>query len=242
MTELAAIRTDLAWEVARATRALAVAGLFDMHGHISVRDGEVAYINARRASRIAVRADEVAVVGVADGSVVAGEPPSETALHLGVYRARRDVGSVAHFHPLYATAFAVAGRPLVTASNAGVIFGDVVPVFDDPDLIQRDEQARAMAAALGDRRAALLRGHGVVVAGEDIPSCVTASLFLEESARRLHLAAQLGTPRPYTAEEIARVRASIWRPFVIEKTWIDALERARRAGVMDDLESGAARR
>lgn len=236
MTATAAVRADLAREIARATRALAVAGLFDMHGHISVRDGDVAYINSRGASRLGFRPEEIAVVRVADGGAVSGEAPSETALHLAIYRARRDVQSVSHFHPLYATAFAVAGKPLVTAFNAGAIFGDAVPVFDDPDLVQRDDQGREMATALGERRAVLLRGHGAAVAGEDIPSCVTASLFLEESARRLHAAYGLGTPRPYTKDEIARVAKSLWRPFVIEKTWNDTLERARRAGVLSDLE------
>src|SRR5258708_23806053 len=64
--------------VALACRVMAVAGLFDMHGHISLRDGDVAYINGRRTSRIAVGPDEVAIVRVADGSVVAGEPPPGT--------------------------------------------------------------------------------------------------------------------------------------------------------------------
>jgi ribulose-5-phosphate 4-epimerase/fuculose-1-phosphate aldolase len=179
MSATTAVKADLAREIARATRALAVAGLFDMHGHISVRDSDLAYINSRRASRISVRREEIAVVRIADGKVLAGEPPSETPLHLAVYRAREDAGSVAHFHPLYATAFAVAGRPLVTAFNAGAIFGEQVPVFDDPDLIQQDDQGRRMAEALGGRRAVLLRGHGVAVCAEDIPSCVTASLYLE---------------------------------------------------------------
>ena len=42
-------------------------------------------------------------------------------------------------------------------------------------------------------------------------------------------------PQPYTDDEIRRVAASLWQPFVIEKTWIDAQERARRAGALDDL-------
>jgi len=45
----------------------------------------------------------------------------------------------------------------------------------------------------------------------------------------------IGDPRPYTDDEIRRVAASLWQPFVIEKTWIDAQERARRAGALDDL-------
>jgi ribulose-5-phosphate 4-epimerase/fuculose-1-phosphate aldolase len=235
MTVTTSVKTDLALLIARACRAMAAAGLFDMHGHISVRDGDVIYINDRRSSRATVRPDQVAVVRIADGEPLRGEPPAETALHLACYRARTDVGSAAHFHPLFATAFATAGRPLVCAYNAGVAFGPEVPVFDDPDLVRRDDQGRAVAQVLADKRAALLRGHGVIVVGEDVPTCVTASLYLEESAKRLAHTVALGEPIAYTADEIARVRASIWQPFVIEKTWIDALERARIAGAFDDL-------
>ena len=226
--------------VARACRALAVAGLFDMHGHISVREGDVIHINDRRSSRATLRPEQVAVVRIADGEAIHGEPPSETAMHLACYRARPDVGSVAHFHPLFATAFATAGRPLICAFNAGVPFGREVPVFDDPDLVRTDEQGRGVAAALADHRAALLRGHGAVVVGEDVPGCVTASLFLEESARRLAATIPLGDPRPYTDDELARVTASLWQPSVVEKTWTDALERARLAGVLGDLDGAGA--
>ena len=50
--------------VAAATRMLAVAGIFDMHGHISLRDGDSVFVNGHGASRIAVRPDEIAVVRV----------------------------------------------------------------------------------------------------------------------------------------------------------------------------------
>ena len=222
--------------IARASRALAVAGLFDMHGHISVRDGEAIWINDRGSSRISVAPAQVAHVRIADGKALRGEPPAETALHLGAYRARGDVGSVAHFHPLFATAFATAGRPLVTAYNAGARFGRVVPVFDDPDLVRTEAQGRALAAALGSCPAALIRGHGVIVAERDVPACATASLFLEESARRLAATIPLGEPKPFSDDEIRRVTASIWQPFVIAKTWTDLLERARLAGVLADLD------
>ena len=214
---------------------MAAAGLFDMHGHISLRDGDVAYINGRRASRISMTPAQVAVVRIADGAVLSGEPPAETPLHLGCYRARPEIRSAAHFHPLAATAFATVGKPLFTAFNAGAPFGRVVPVYDDPDLVRDDDQGAAMAKALADHRAVLLRGHGVAVVADDIPSCVTLSLYLEESAKRLAYAMAIGEPKPYTEDEIRRVNASLWQPFVIEKTWIDAQERARRAGALEGL-------
>ena len=221
--------------VALACRVMAVAGLFDMHGHISLRDGDVAYINGRRTSRVSVTAAEVAIVTVSDGAVVSGEPPAETPLHLGCYRARPEIRSASHFHPLAATAFATVGKPLITAFNAGAPFGRAVPVYDDPDLVRNDVQGSAMAKDLGMHRAVLLRGHGVAVVAEDVPSCVTLSLYLEENAKRLAYAMSIGEPKPFTDDEIRRVAASLWQPFVIEKTWIDAQERARRAGALEDL-------
>lgn len=223
-------------QIALASRALAAAGLFDMHGHVSVREGDAVWIQSRQRSRATVRPEDVARVRVADGAKLSGDPPSETPLHLGAYRARADVMSVAHFHPLAATAFAVAGRPLVAAFNAGAPFGQVVPVYDDPDLVRDDAQGRAAAAVLGTARAALLCGHGVLVVGADIKECLAASLFLEESARRLAFTYGLGQPRPFTADEIARVTASLWQPSVVAKTWDDAIERARLAGFLSGLD------
>lgn len=223
--------------VAIATRALAVAGLFDMHGHISVRDGDLIHIGDRASSRISIRTEMIASVRLSDGASVASPaPPSETPIHLAAYRARPDVGSVAHFHPRHATAFAVAGVPLVPASNAGAFFGGTVPVHDNPELIRTDALGAPVARDLGRANALLLRGHGALVVGADVPECVTAALYLEESAQRNHLAAALGVVRPYTADEIQRVRATLASRSVIEKTWRDALERARIAGALQGLE------
>jgi len=198
--------------VALACRVMAAAGLFDMHGHISLRDGDVAYINGRRASRISVTPAQVAVVKVADGTVVSGEAPAETALHLGCYRARPEIRSVAHFHPLAATAFATVGKPLITAFNAGAPFGRAVPVYDDPDLVQTDAQGRAMAEDLGKHRAVLLRGHGVAVVADDVPSCVTLSLYLEENAKRLAFAMTIGGNPAHERFLPIRVRHLIGNP------------------------------
>jgi ribulose-5-phosphate 4-epimerase/fuculose-1-phosphate aldolase len=202
-----------------------------------MRDGDTVYINDRGSSRISTRPDQIAAVRLSDGMRLGDrEPPSETPLHLAIYRARRDAGSVAHFHPRAATAFAVAGRPLIVVSNAGAWLGGPIPVYDDPELVRSDALGQAVARDLGGARAVLLRGHGAVVLGEDIPDCVTAALFLEESAERLMLAASLGEPREYTSDEIARVRAGVVQRSVSVKTWDDAVERARAAGRLDDLD------
>jgi ribulose-5-phosphate 4-epimerase/fuculose-1-phosphate aldolase len=228
---------DLRLLVATSTRVLAVAGLFDMHGHISVRDKDTIYICERNASRIAMRPEQIALVRLSDGARLTDlEPPSETALHRAAYRARQDVGSVAHFHPRAATAFAVVGRPLIVASNAGAYFGATIPVHDNPELIRNDTLGAAVARDLGTAKAVLLRGHGALVVGEDVLEVVTGAIFLEESAQRLAFAAQLGTPKEFTADEIVRSRDIVGTRSVMQKTWNDAIERARIAGALADLD------
>ncbi len=228
---------DIRLEVATATRVLAVAGLFDMHGHISIRDGDAIHICDRGASRLTLRPELVAAVRVSDGARLSeAMPPSETSIHLAAYRAKPEVRSVAHFHPLYATAFAVAGRPLEPASNAGAFFGGTIPVHDNPELIRSDELGLPVARDMGASGALLLRGHGALVVGRDVAECVTAALYLEESAHRNYVAAGLGTIKTYTQAEIRRVREMLASRFVIEKTWLYALEKARVAGALADLD------
>lgn len=228
---------DVRLQVVTATRALAALGLFDMHGHISIREGDVMYICDRGASRLTVPPDLIAAVRISDGERLSkAMPPSETALHLAAYRARPETGSAAHFHPLYATAFAVAGKALEPASNAGAFFGGPIPVHDNPELIRSDALGAPVAKDMGAASAVLLRGHGALVVGGDVQECVTAALYLEESAQRNHLAAQLGSVKAYTKDEIRRVREMLASRFVIEKTWLYALEKARLAGVLADLD------
>ena len=229
--------TDVQRDVAIATRVLAVLGLFDMHGHISIREGDVMYICDRSASRLTVPLDQIAAVRISDGERLSkAVPPSETALHLAAYRAKPEIGSAAHYHPLHATAFAVAGKPLEVASNAGAYFGGTIPVHDNPELIRSDALGAPVTKDMGAASAVLLRGHGALVVGGDVQECVTAALYLEESAQRNHLAAQLGGIKTYSKDEIRRVREMLASHFVIEKTWVYALEKARVAGALAGLD------
>src|SRR5207244_963291 len=102
---------------------------------------------------------------------------------------------------------AVAGKPLVCAFNSGAWFGHDVPVFDDPVLVRDEAGGRAVAGVLRERRAVLMRGHGVLVVGEDIPSAVAGAILLEDSARRLWHAYAIGEPRRFSQAEIETVRA-----------------------------------
>jgi len=82
----------------------------------------------------------------------------------------------------------------------------------------------------------VLRGHGAVVVAADLPSAVALALQLEESAHRLWLTYAIGEPRRFTDDELASVGGQLAEPRIVRKIWIDAIERARRAGALDGLD------
>src|SRR3712207_3587293 len=97
-------------QVAACTRLLVHVDIIDFSGHVSMRlpDSDRVLIQPRDTSRAALTADDLLVVDLAD-HVLAGDdiPPAETAIHLGVYRARPDVMAVCHGHPTHSTLFSM---------------------------------------------------------------------------------------------------------------------------------------
>ncbi|GAA1443522.1 L-ribulose-5-phosphate 4-epimerase [Nocardiopsis tropica] len=131
-----------------------------------------------------------------DGRVVEGgrSPSSDTASHAHVYRARPDVGGVAHTHSAYATAWAARGEsiPCVITAMADEFGGDI-PVGPFA-LIGGDEIGKAVVATLRGHRspAVLMRGHGVFTVGASARAAVKAAVMCEDVARTVHIARQGG--------------------------------------------------
>ena len=231
--------TALKSKIACAVRLLTAEGLMDMNGHVSVRPGGADHvlINSRGAGRHAVRPEDIVTVDLKGRPLTAeGDPPLEVPIHIRVYALRPDVRCVAHLHPQFATAFTIAGRPLVPVFQLGAVFPvEGVPVYDDPDLIKTDREGDAVARALGSGRALLLRGHGVVIVGEDVETCFTTSIWLEENAKHLFRSSALGTPRAFTDHMARRVRASLWERSIVLKTWNHYVAKGKREGVLEGI-------
>jgi len=231
MSDLETIKADLV----TAIRLLTAEGIMDFNGHLSFRlpGTNQVLINSRKASRAGLQVQDISTIDL-DGRVIAGdEPPSESPIHTRIYCARPDVFSVAHIHPQYATVFSIAEKPLMPVFTLGCMFPrEGIPLYADPDLIRTNAQGDAVAKSLGDARAVLLRGHGAVVASEDIISCFNLCIWLEENARKQLWTSQLGTPHVFTDDELNRVRASMWQPSVIRKTWDYYVAKGRASGVL----------
>lgn len=136
------------------------------------------------------------------GNVIQGtagserSPSSDTAAHAYVYRNMPRVGGVVHTHSTYATAWAARGEaiPCVITAMADE-FGGEIPVGPFA-IIGDDSIGRGIVETLtGHRsRAVLMQSHGPFTIGKDARDAVKAAVMLEDVARTIHIARQLGTP------------------------------------------------
>lgn len=206
---------DLRAEVARACRVLGTLGLTrEPAGHVSVRDGDHLLIKARGDGESGLRyAEESDVIAVdLDGTKLDGRDdlsvPQEVHIHIGVYRARPDVGAVVHVHPLAATLLTVCDvdlLPLVGAYDplAMRLAARGIPRYPRSILVSTPDLGADLATALGDAPACLMSGHGLTSAGGDIAEAALSAIKVAELADLNYRARLLGTPRPVSDEDIA---------------------------------------
>src|ERR1017187_9435510 len=98
-----------------------VSGVDRASGNVVIKPSGVSYDG--------MRPEHMAVVSLTTGKVVEGDlkPSSDTRTHLILYRAFQEIGGIAHFHSLYATAWAQARReiPALGTTHADYFHGPV---------------------------------------------------------------------------------------------------------------------
>jgi len=150
-------------------------------------------------------APENMVVVDLDGKVVEGEykPSSDTAAHLYVYRHRPEINGVVHTHSPFATAFAAAGKPIPPVLTAiSDEFGGPIPVGGYAK-VGGDEIGRILIESIGDSPAILMKNHGVFTIGASVKKALKAAVMVEDIAKTVWLAMQIGQVQDLPAEEIA---------------------------------------
>lgn len=128
-------------------------------------------------------------------------PSSEMKMHLRVYKERPDIGAVVHAHPVFATTFAVARKPLrapITAES--VMFLGEVPVtkFAAPST---EEVPESIVPFVKEYNAVLLANHGALTFEKDLLSAYHKMEAVEFYAELLYRSGYAGTPVELTREE-----------------------------------------
>ncbi len=175
-------------------------------GNISARDPESGYVVIKPSGVMYddLRPEDHVVLSL-EGDVVEGElkPSSDTDSHLYIYRRRPDVNGIVHTHSPYATAFAALGRPIpVYLTAMADEFGGPIPCAGFA-LIGSEAIGRQVVDHIGASPAVLLKNHGVFTIGASAQKAVKAAVMVEDVARTVHYALQLGTPDEIAPEDVA---------------------------------------
>lgn len=177
-------------------------------GNVSARDPETGLVVIKPSGvrYEALRPEDHVVVNL-DGEVVEGElkPSSDTASHLYIYRHRDDVNGVVHTHSPYATAFAAVGKPIPCCLTAiADEFGGPIPCADFA-LIGSEAIGEQVIQHIGSSKAVLLKQHGVFTIGETATAAVKAAVMVEDIAKAVWLALQIGEVMDIDRESVKKL-------------------------------------
>ena len=205
-------------------------------GHITARDPELTdhfWVNPFGMHFAHIRASDLVLVNEA-GDVVSGDRlvnRAAFAIHSRIHTARPDVVGAAHAHSLYGKAWSTLGRLLDPITQDACAFYEDHSVFDSyAGLVSGTEEADRIAAALGERKAAILQNHGLLTVGQTVDEAAWWFITMDRTCQTQFIAEQSGTPIKIEhevalhAREVMGSHASGWFQFQPLYEWIVKLE------------------
>ena len=174
-----------------------------LEGNVSVKDGQRIYITPASVCKGILTEDMLVVVNES-GDVIEGDykPTSEMKLHLECYRLRPDITSVVHNHSTFATAYAIANKPIESKAYPEMIFiFDKIPVipYGTPST---DEVHAGLHQYIHKTDVFLISRHGVVSVGSDLNDAFYKIEAVESIAKTLTIAKLIGGEASLSDEQI----------------------------------------
>jgi ribulose-5-phosphate 4-epimerase/fuculose-1-phosphate aldolase len=217
-------------DLAAAYRILAMEGVIDAYGHVSVRHpgNPNRYLMSRSLGPALVTPADILEYDLDSTPVDSKGRNSvlERFIHGEIFKARPDVMVVVHSHAPSVIPFSITQVPLRAVFHMATFLSGGVPVWDsrsvnDPAaatlLVRNGIMGKSLAATLGNKPVALLRGHGNVVVGPSLQVTVRQAIYTEVNAKLLITALALGGPINYiSAEEAAAVEKT---PGDVQRGW-----------------------
>lgn len=185
---------SLVEDLVAAYRILAEHRVIDAYGHVSVRSERDSnrYLLSRSVAPEMVTPEDIMEYDLDSNPVDprGRESVRERFIHGEIYKARVDVKAVVHNHSPSVIPFSVTAITMRPLFHMAAFVGEGVPNFDIRDaqkgtdlLVKTPYLGQALAKTLGKSPAALMRGHGSVTVGANLPRAVGRSIYLELSAR-----------------------------------------------------------
>jgi ribulose-5-phosphate 4-epimerase/fuculose-1-phosphate aldolase len=220
-------------ELVVANRIVAHLKLVDSFGHVTVRHPENPrryFMSRSRAPGLVTKEDILEFDLDSTPVDLRGfRPYKERFIHGCIYKARPDVLAICHNHAHELLPLAVTKTALRPALHTAAVIGHKVPVWDIRDefgdtdlLVTSNEMGESLARAVGQGRAALMRGHGSVIAGKSVQDVVFTTYYLRLNAEVVIKAMSMGRGVTYLSRgEVDRSGELHTQPLSQERAWED---------------------
>lgn len=169
-------------------------------GHITARDPERRdhfWVNPFGMYFGQIRVSDLILVNHR-GDVVEGKSAVNAAafaIHSQVHTARPDVIAAAHAHSMHGKAWSSLGRLLDPITQDACAFYEDHAVFADyTGVVYETSEGERIARALGTKKAAILRNHGLLTVGENVDEAVWWFITMDRSCQAQLLAEAAGEP------------------------------------------------
>ena len=169
-------------------------------GHITARDPgrpDHFWVNPFGMHFGHIRASDLILVNHR-GEVVEGNHALNVAafaIHSRVHAARPDVIAAAHSHSVHGKAWSSLGRLLDPITQDVCAFYEDHAVFADfTGVVYETSEGERIAQALGNKKAVILRNHGLLTVGETVDEAVWWFVTMDRSCQAQLLAEAAGTP------------------------------------------------
>jgi ribulose-5-phosphate 4-epimerase/fuculose-1-phosphate aldolase len=196
------------------------AEVIDFNGHFSARTGPDSFlINSANSSRSALTVEDIIAVNL-DGTPLEGDtpPPMEFHIHAEIYQRSPEVRAVVHTHPLWSTVLGIAKQKIRPVIMQAAVLGEIRN-FPKIASINTRALAAELADTLGEARIIMLQSHGAVIVGETVTEAFVLAIYLEETARRQYMAAQIGDAITLSHAEIEVIGKNLRKPHLFKKVW-----------------------
>ncbi len=169
-------------------------------GHITVRDPEwkdCFWVNPVGMYFGHIRVSDLLLVN-SKGEVVEGNMPvnpAAFAIHSQIHLARPDVNAAAHAHSLYGKTWSTLGRLLDPLTQDACAFYEDHALFSDYSGVVLDTQeGERIATSLGNKKAVILRNHGLLTVGPSVDVAAWWFITLDRSCQAQLMAEAVGKP------------------------------------------------
>ncbi len=122
-----------------------------------------------------------------DGNILEETPfeinPAGYVIHSAIHGARDDVICVIHTHSRAGAAISALKEGLIPVNQGGFQFHDRIAYHDYEGFALDAAERRRLVEDLGDRRAMILRNHGLLTAGRSVAEAFRLIYYLEQACQ-----------------------------------------------------------